>query len=265
MINGPVWDESKLQEEGENPTVLAIGDSWFKYPMNNLANHLHKILNRNRKHVMLVRGANGAEAIEYESGPIRSQIEWDLKKRGGYGRFIEAVFLSGGGNDLAGKDDFAKVILDDCSGARTPEECLRRGQPTRLFNTVQKALLSVVDLVQKNIPGTPVFVHGYDYANPNGVGFLGLGQWLQYPMLQCGVPLKLHQPLVNLIIDEFWNSLQRSQAQAPTLHLVDERGTLKREDWANELHPTLPGFNQVAKCWTPVLKAQGLLASKDRP
>jgi len=265
MINGPVWDESKLQEEGENPTVLAIGDSWFWYPMNNLANPLHKILNRNRKHVMLVRGANGAEAIEYESGPIRSQIEWDLKKRGGYGRFIEAVFLSGGGNDLAGKDDFAKVILDDCSGARTPEECLRRGQPTRLFNTVQKALLSVVDLVQKNIPGTPVFVHGYDYANPNGVGFLGLGQWLQYPMLQCGVPLKLHQPLVNLIIDEFWNSLQRSQAQAPTLHLVDERGTLKREDWANELHPTLPGFNQVAKCWTPVLKAQGLLASKDRP
>ena len=108
-----------------------------------------------------------------------------------------------------------KVILDDCSGAKTPQDCLCRGQPTRLFNTVQKALLSVVDLVQKNIPGTPVFVHSYDYANPNGVGFLGLGQWLQYPMLQCGVPLKLHQPLINLIIDQFWESLQRSQAQAP--------------------------------------------------
>ena len=158
-----------------------------------------------------------------------------------------------------------KVILDDCSGAKTPQDCLRRGQPTRLFNTVQKALLSVVDLVQKNIPGTPVFVHSYDYANPNGVGFLGLGQWLQYPMLQCGVPLKLHQPLINLIIDQFWESLQRSQAQAPTLHLAREIGTLERKDWANELHPTVNGFNRVAKCWTPVLKEQGLLTSKDKP
>lgn len=256
MINGPVWNEAVL--EGEFPTILAIGDSWFWYPINNLANPLYKILNRDRKHVMLVRGANGAEAIEYESGPIRSQIEWDLRKRGGYGKYIEAVFLSGGGNDLAGKDDFVKVILDDCSGATTPEECLRRGQPARLFNTVQKALLGVVGLVQKNIPGTPVFVHGYDYANPNGVGFLGLGQWLQYPMLQCGVPRKLHQPLVNLIIDEFWNSLQRSQAQAPTLHLIDQRGTLKPDDWANELHPTVSAFNSVAKRWTPILKAQGI-------
>lgn len=214
---------------------------------------------------MLVRGANGAEAVEYESGPIRARIEGDLKKRGGYGNYIEGVFLSGGGNDLAGVANFEKVIKGDCSAAKTPEECLRQGQPTRLFNTVQKALLSVVDLVEQNIPGTPVFVHSYDYANPNGKGFLGLGQWLQYPMLQCGVPRKLHQPLINLIIDRFWESLQRSQAQAPTLHLVREIGTLKRDDWANELHPTIPGFNQVAKCWTPVLKSQGLLASKDRP
>lgn len=258
MINGPVWDEEVLEQESVFPTVLAIGDSWFWYPVNNLANPLYRILNRNKENIMLVRGHNGAESIEYQSGPIRNQIEWDLQKRRGYGKYLKAVFLSGGGNDFAGKDDLVKVLLDDCSGAKTAADCIRRGQPTRLFNVVQKALLSVVELVEANIPGTPVFVHGYDYANPNGKGFMGLGQWLQYPMDQCKVKRTLQQGVVNLLIDEFYNALGRAQAQAPTLRVINEKGTLKPEDWANELHPTVPGFNRIAKRWTKELKNAGI-------
>jgi hypothetical protein len=258
MINGPVWDESVLQKENVFPSVLAIGDSWFWYPRNNLAIPLYKILNRSQTHVMLVRGHNGAEAIEYETGPIRAQIESDLDKKKGYGRTLKAVFLSGGGNDFAGRDDLEQLLLEDCAGSTSPEACLRRGQPKRLFVTVRQALLSVVDLVQQKLPGVPVFVHGYDYACPNGKGFLGLGQWLQYPMDQCGVPRNLDQPLVNLLIDQFRETLEEAKAQAPTLQLVDGRGTLNPEDWANELHPTVPGFNRLAKCWKTSLVAAGI-------
>ena len=258
MINGPVWNEDILKQESAFPTVLAVGDSWFWYLKNNLANPLHRILNKRESNIMLVRGSNGAEAVEYKAGPIRQQIEWDLDKKKGYGKNIRAVFLSGGGNDLAGPEDFVQVLLSDCSGAKHPEQCLQSNQPNILFNTVTSALLSVVELVEKLIPGTPVFVHSYDYANPNGKGFLGLGQWLQYPMNRCKVPKKLHQPLIDYLIDAYWNALNEAQKKAPTLNLVDQRGTLAREEWANELHPTSSGFNKIAKLWEPILHDKGV-------
>lgn len=258
MINGPVWDEDILKQENVFPTVLAIGDSWFWYIKNNLANPLHRILNKNKENIILVRGANGAEATEYQSGPIREQIEWDLDRIKGYGNYIKAVFLSGGGNDLADPKDFVPLLLPDCSGAKSPDQCFLNGQPTTLFSTVSTAILSVVQLVEQNIPGTPVFVHSYDYANPNGKGFLGLGQWLQYPMNLCKVPQKLHQPLIDYLINAYWDSLVEAQKIAPTINLIDQRGTLTRGEWANELHPTARGFNKVAKHWEPLLKAKGI-------
>jgi hypothetical protein len=258
MPNGPVWNEALLQADGVFPTVLAIGDSWFWYPKNNLAIPLHKILNRQRTHVMLVRGHNGAEAVEYQSGPVRAQIEWDLDRDRGYGRTLQAVFISGGGNDFAGKDDLPQLLLPDCSAANSAENCLRPGQPDLLFEVVRSALQSVYDLVQEKIPGTPVFVHGYDYACPNGQGFMGLGQWLQYPMDQCGVPRLLHQQVVNQLIDRFGATLRMAQRSAPHLHVVDGRETLTATDWANELHPTPAGFNRLAKCWRPVLENVGI-------
>lgn len=258
MINGPVWNEDILKNEVVAPTILAIGDSWFWYLKNNLVIPLHKILNKRKNHVILVRGANGANASEFQSGPIRKQIEFDLDKKIGYGSNIKSVFLSGGGNDLAGPDDFAKILLKDCSIATTPTQCLKEGQPKNLFNKVTHALISVIDLVEKNIPGTPVFVHSYDYANPNGKGFLGLGQWLQYPMNECKVPPKLHQPLVNHLIDSYWEALVSAQKTIPTLNLIDQRGTLERDDWANELHPVPSGFNRLAKLWEPILRAKDI-------
>ncbi len=258
MINGPVWNESILKREAVFPTILAIGDSWFWYPENNLATPLHTILNRRHTHVMLVRGHNGAEAVEYQSGPIRAQIEKDLDRAKGYGKTLKAVFLSGGGNDLAGSDDLPQVLLADCRNSSSPDACLRSGQPEQLFTRVRDALLSVVELVEKKIPGTPVFIHGYDYACPNGEGFLGLGQWLQFPMDQCQVTRNLQQGLVNVLIDRFRLALEEVRARAPSVRLVDGRRTLQAEDWANELHPTIPGFNRLAKCWQAPLEACGL-------
>ncbi|WP_291986230.1 SGNH/GDSL hydrolase family protein [Candidatus Accumulibacter sp. ACC007] len=259
MINKPVWDESLLTKDGLFPTVLAIGDSWFWYPKNNLLNQLHKRLNRKKRHIILVRGHNGAEAVEYQSGPIRAQIERDLDRKTGYGRTIKAVFLSGGGNDFAGRDDLGQLLLEDCSDATSAVSCLRNGQPEVLFKAVIDALLSVVELVERKIPGTPVFVHSYDYPPANGKGFLGLGQWLQFPMDDAKVDRDLQQEVVKLLIDQFWLCLEEAQAKAPTLQLVDGRHTLKSDDdWENELHPTVRGFNRLAKCWRPALERTGI-------
>lgn len=257
MINGPVWDERILQEENTWPTILAVGDSWFWYLKNNLSIPLHKIVNKDKNNVILVRGANGADSVEYQKGPIREQIDFDLSDRG-YGKSIRAVFLSGGGNDFAGPEDFTSLLKPDCSEIESAQQCFKENQPEKLFKTVSDALLSVVELVEQKIPGTPVFIHSYDYANPNGRGFLGMGQWLQYPMNTCKVQQKLHQPLINHLIDKYWDELNRIKATAPTIRLIDQRGTLSREEWDNELHPTSKGFNKVAKKWENILKKEGI-------
>ncbi|MFT7723374.1 MAG: SGNH/GDSL hydrolase family protein [Roseateles sp.] len=259
MIKGPVWNEQDLARHNVFPTVLAIGDSWFWYLKGNLPLTLHPILNQRRQHIMLVRGANGAEASDFVTEPIWSQMAWDLDRTRGYGNTIQAVFLSGGGNDLAGPDDFVPLLQPDCSSATQARQCFQPGEPAALFSKVTTALARVITLVQQKIPGTPVFVHGYDYANPNGRGFLGLGQWLKVPMDLCGVPVALHQEVVNHCIDGYWQELLALRARFPgVLHLVDLRGTLKPADWANELHPRPAGFKRLAQRWQPVLQQAGI-------
>jgi lysophospholipase L1-like esterase len=261
MINGPVWNEQELIQQGVFPSVLAVGDSWFWYLKSNLLIGLHKLMNQGRNHIILVRGANGAEATEYTSGAIRQQLAWDLNTVKGYGKTLEAVLVSGGGNDLAGPEDFVPLLLPNCSNATTAAACFKPGEPDALFKTVTAAHASTIDLVQQHLPGKPVFLHGYDYANPNGLGFLGFGQWLRVPMDMCQVPRPLQQSVVNHCIDTYWTALKALQARYPAgvVRLVDQRGTLAPTDWANELHPTPAGFRQLAKRWKPELKAAGLI------
>src|SRR5260221_6767662 len=46
-----------------------------------------------------------------------------------------------------------------------------------------------------------VYLHNYDYAIPTGLGFLGFGRWLKYPMDQAGVPSAVQPLAVNYLLD----------------------------------------------------------------
>lgn len=257
MINGPVWDERQL--DGISPTILAIGDSWFWYPFNNLANPLHRILNRSREHIILVRGRNGATTSEYVKGRIREQIEWDLDKAQGYGRTIQAVFLSGGGNDFAGPDDMGSILNPDCSAFSRPAECYRPDQPDKLIACAVSNLAEIAGLVADKLPGIPVLIHGYDYASPCGIDFYGLGQWLQYPMDTAKINRGIQQGVVNDLLDTFTEKLNEAAKDGKNIHMVNCLGTLKSEEWANELHPVRSGFTKLARKWTPLLQTTRLI------
>jgi hypothetical protein len=263
MINGPVWDERELSLNNEVPTILAIGDSWFWYPFNNLLNRLHRILNENSQNVILVRGGNGAEVVDYLKNPLRRMIQRDLNKKLGYGKSLRAVLVSGGGNDFAGYEDLGEILLGDCSKAQTAQECFKPGQPDALFATVAQAIGELADLVKAELgDGVPVLVHSYDYAIPTGKGFIGLGQWLKEPMDDHQVPrvpgASIQEDLVKLLIDTHVANLQALTATHQNLVVVDTRGALEANDWANELHPTMAGFEKIAKHWEPTLKTVGL-------
>jgi len=105
----------------------------------------------------------------------------------------------------------------------------------------------------------PILVHGYDYPVPDGRGFLGGWGPLPGPWLEPGFRAKGYDDLRKRIammvdiIDRFNTMLKGVAAIFPHVYYVNLRETLSNDPasykawWANELHPTEPGFRRVAE------------------
>jgi hypothetical protein len=253
---GPWWGESSIPETFA-PRFLALGDPWFWYPRNNPALPLQRIVNRSWSQPIPVLGANGAEAEEFTGDTYRRQLARLLDPKKGYGRTIRAVFLSGGGNGVAGTDDLPALLKADCSSAVAAVDRFKRGEPRKSVVRVREFLMQVHEHVPAILPGTPVILHNYDHAEPNGKGFLALGQWRREPMDSVKVPRRLRRDVVQALID----ALAKAQEKwiRPTFLPINTRATLSSNEWANELHPTPVGFNKLAAKWRKPLQDLGLV------
>lgn len=253
------WSEEALNSAGVGTaTILALGDSWFWYPfpggslLNNIAQSRPNI-DKN----ILAMGNNGAEARDFVEGRYKSRVETLMRF---YGSTAESVWISGGGNDVAGWDDFHPMLKADCSNAKTAEDCMRLDLFHLKMNDVLSSYIGLIKLIQRRTPSNcSIFLHNYDYPYPDGRG-VGRTAWLKPALLASKVPVALHRQVIELWIDEFTLVLKQSQMLYPTrIYLVDSRKTLSRKDWANELHPTADGFKKLAsKKWMPELAKVGL-------
>ena len=267
MLSRPYWDERLMLEEANVPNILAIGDSWFWYPLNNLLNPIFNLFNGSR--CVLAIGNNGAEVVEYVGSKYRSRIQSSLDA---WKSSIEMVIVSGGGNDFAGLDDMFRIIRPACGDYTTVDECFNDLQPQSLFDEVGNAYTDLVDMILSTIPDARIFLHNYDRAIPTGKGFAGLGNWLKAPMMQALVDASLQQGIVNRLLFEFTLRLKEQVARSDQVFLVDSAqladlgsaeeiegvGTITAKEWANELHPKPGGFNKIAKKrWKPVFESAG--------
>lgn len=241
-----------------NPTLLLLGDSWFWYPFNNLANELASQLSVG--HVLLVLGNNGAEAQEW-STKYRKQIDQAFKWHAGN---AQALLLSGGGNDVAGPEDFDPLIEDHCEGKPTVESCYSPGQPASLLGKVRTSYEEVIAKFRKYNPTAPIFTHNYEKAWPTGAGVFGPGKWLKVPMDAAQVPDKFRHPLFVDLIGQL-HAEQKAIPSAVTgpgkFIPIKTAGTLPDDAdvWANELHLKPAGYKKmVRKVWLPALKAEGI-------
>ena len=262
-MGGIYWnDSSRLFDSGETVDVLAIGDSWFHYPANNLITPLHAALERPTIYVI---GENGARADELCRGSWLSNTRRMLA---GYPA-IRLICISAGGNDFAGIGDLDdKILAADCSAAGTFSACYRPGQPAGVFGAVEQAYRDLLDAVRNVRPDVTVLVHNYDYAIPNGKTLLGLRSWLKLPMDNDRVPIAgaplggMRREIVRDLIDNFTLCLDdvRSTVVQPKVELVWSAGTLADADWANELHPKPRAFQTlIEQCWSgPARQALGL-------
>ncbi|HTQ77609.1 MAG TPA: hypothetical protein VMI15_06265 [Burkholderiales bacterium] len=251
METGPYWDEDAMLADAKLPKVLALGDSWFCYPFNNLLNPIWNHWAGGK--TILCQGKVGAEARELAAGQWLKDFRFALR---GYKSTLQAVLLSAGGNDFAGMDDMLRILKSECSGAATGEDCFNtQAVESLMFHQVSDAYRTLLAEVTKYCPTALVYAHNYDFAIPTGKGFLGFGHWLRDPMDAVHVPAAVQPLAVDYLINLFSDALAAVQKDYPDhVLLVDSRGTLAATDWANELHPTPSGFTKIVDtAWAPLL------------
>ena len=236
--------------------IIAEGDSWFDYPLNDVLSMLED--EHGFEVEAVARKGDTVEDMAYGTGQFDDFVRL-FEKLLRQGRVPDAILLSGGGNDIAG-DEFAILINHVLSGLPPVNDDIVRGVvDVRLRNAYTFLISGLTEITLRYLDRPiPILLHGYDYAVPDGRGFLGGWALLPGPWLQPGLFQKGHQNLntnkviIRALIDALNVMLKRVSAMPQFDHVryIDLRGTLSqgagyKDDWANELHPTKHGFRVV--------------------
>jgi lysophospholipase L1-like esterase len=244
--------------------LVAEGDSWFDYPFFDVLEELEDLHGYDVESV--AHKGDPIETMAYAGGQLEEfarRLEKILRR----GVTPKAILLSGGGNDVAG-DAFGMLINHARSAIAGLNDDVVRGVIDQRVRMAYVTILSAVTAVCQDKLGQPVpiLVHGYDYAVPDGRGFLGgwgplPGPWLEPGYREKGFgQLQDRIALTRTLIDRFNAMLAQIPAVFPHVHYVDLRNTLSsgpdyRDWWDNEFHPTQQGFERIADTFAQVLSA----------
>ena len=284
----PVYTPNQPWGGGDQPApaILAIGDSWFWYPHNNLLDAIlaHRKFNRAYAGIQLF-GYNGAHVADYV-GKGRYAKDFAAELASTWAPYYSAFFISGGGNDAVcypdpdtGPEHLG--LKDDCRGIADPLDCFDAARLDELLKIISGSMGTLVhDILWaverdfasgKRTNDVDVFLHGYDrpVADGRGAGigpFELAGPWLAKWMNAANVngDLAYRTAIAAALIDHLNETLAAFDGQGSgRVHFIDCRRALSPElagnryqrDWANELHPTPAGFDRVVdRKWIPVLR-----------
>ena len=239
--------------------LIAEGDSWFDYPFHDVLQILEDDYLYDVESV-----AHKGDCIEdmAHSGGQFADFARRLEKLLRANKVPKAILLSGGGNDIAG-DEFAILLNHATSSLPALNEDILRGViDVRLKNAYARIIGGLTAIAQSYLgKPIPIVTHGYDFALPDGRGFLG-GAWiLPGPWLEPGFRKKGYQDfvknaaVVKQLINRFNVMLESVSVTPGFAHVkyLNLRGHLRtdpttkeyKKDWANELHPSKDGFKTV--------------------
>jgi lysophospholipase L1-like esterase len=237
--------------------LVAEGDSWFDYPWHDVLrmledDHGYDVESVAHKGDTVESMAYGGQLEEFTR-----LIERLLRSQG---VIPTAILLSGGGNDVAGREFGILINHVRSAHAGLNAQVVRGVIDERVFDAYV-AILAAVTAVCRRRTGAPIpiIIHGYAHPVPDGRGVLGGWGALPGPWLQPGFHdkgFRERDTCVKMaadLIDRFNAMLRRVTAMTEFNHVryVDVRGALSngadyRTWWANELHPTKRGFEAVA-------------------
>lgn len=240
-------------------TIVAEGDSWFSYPSKWLIGKPPNLVSRISqwscgKANFYTMASNGDEACDMVSGQQKhelvSVLRWHEKARNR--KPVDLLLFSGGGNDIAGSNDFERFIRPYKSGY-TPRQCLRIRRLARKTKQIGLAYEELLDIRDHYSPATVVMTHTYDYpfASLQGANFLGglisTRGWLKRFMDEVNIPDSMQTSVIREFMDMMAKESLRVAESRAKFIVVDTRGTLlDKSDWVDEIHPDENGFKAIA-------------------
>lgn len=260
----PAKTKALLGPPASSGVLVAEGDSWFDYPFHDVLQILEDEYLYDVESV-----AHKGDCVEdmAHSGGQFEEFARRLEKLLRANKVPRAILLSGGGNDIAG-DEFPILLNHAASSLPTLNEDIVRGVIDVRLRTAYARIISGLTTIAKaylNRP-IPIVTHGYDYAVPDGRGFLGgfwllPGPWIKPGFQKKGYPdLGVNSGVIVQLIDRFNDMLEDVSAnpQFGHVHYLNLRRTLKndatyKQYWANELHPNKTGFELVTKEFANVI------------
>jgi hypothetical protein len=237
---------------------LAIGDSWFEYPLNgndlslgntaivaqtqlgSMGNPPPQILNQ------ALHGQATTAMLSYENQEkmislLQDPDQWLNEQT----HLPDAILVSGGGDDLVG--DQLAIYLDYGGGG------LNAQRFQGVLASVQASYMDLFAFRDRFAKDVPVIGHCYDYAIPNGVHPICVAtSWLQPSLSFAGYDHAAGLGIVTQMIDAFYKMLTNLAANRNNnFIIIDTRNTLTRDasqpnGWANEIHPYFSGFTALA-------------------
>jgi hypothetical protein len=247
---------------------LAIGDSWFEYPLYNngpvfeetgivsqvqlgsMGNPPPQILN------YALHGQETTQMLSVENqealiSALQDSDQWLNEQTG----LPDAILVSAGGDNLVG--DQLAVYLDYGGGG------LNAARFQGALDWVEASYMDLFAFRDIFAKGVPIIGHCYDYAIPNGVVPMCIETaWLQPSLEFAGYNYSQGLPIVSQMIDEFHDMLAKLAAvPGNNFILIDTRNTLVRNatsptGWANEIHPCFGGFTALADKFLTALRGK---------
>ncbi len=239
--------------------ILCEGDSWFSIGAIPSSNLLFPL--RFAQSTLLVNLAQPGDTIKnmssISSNPTLHQLIAEKK-------FLtkwDAIFISGGGNDLI--DLAGQIICTPSVGAgKHMLDYINAIELANLKSIVQQGYYKIAKMRDgTENANTPIVTHVYDYPTPRNAKakFLGLkvtGPWI-YPALKGNdVPEEFWISLTDHIFESLAVAIIDLSYKIDNFHVVSAtRETLIRArlgtteddgDWLNEIHPTATGYKKLA-------------------
>lgn len=241
-------------------TAVAVGDSWFDYPLfNDIAGgnmdviaqleHLH-----GHEKFILRLAHHGDATTDMMSAPKQQRLIKALSDKSLWikGR-PNAIFCSAGGNDVAG-NQFANFL--NFNEGQPPSQGLNLPKFRKILGTVEANYLTLLELRDRYAPGVRVYAHTYDFPTPDGKHPLCAGPWLKPSLDSRRWSVPEGKVIITDALKRFRTMLKRlANDSANKFSVIDTQGMFTdpnyRNDWVNELHPRDTGFKRIAAKFDP--------------
>ena len=245
------WESRYRAELKKNPGSVGLlmeGDSWFSFP-NLLRTNIYLALDliNGPKAAIWSLAHSGDTAHEIAFGDQFELLSKLFRKKN---LPIDGFLFSAGGNDIVGNNLLS--ILNEYRGGMTWRECIDESYLAAKLEDIRSAYERIIGLRDESRPQMPIFTHSYDFAFPSGdeVRLLWLpiaGGWVKEKFEARGiVDAKIQRSILTCLLEEFAALIESLASKNPRFIHVQTQGTLTKDEWGDELHPTMSGYKKIA-------------------